>query len=122
MIEIKCTQEEKENILCALFNPDNYCFVPAECVRGVSCDECLENNIKWVIVENENYVEKLVNAVSKTIVEAFEGLTITDVDMYRLGYEKAIDDVLEILKKYNIPFHSDANYEILQLKEGVVII
>lgn len=30
---------------------------------------------------------------------------------------KAIDDVLEILKKYNVPFHGEANYDILQLKE-----
>lgn len=34
-----------------------------------------------------------------------------------LNYNKAINDVLEILKKYNVPFRSDANYEILQLKE-----
>lgn len=31
--------------------------------------------------------------------------------------DKAIDDVLEILKRYNVPFNCDANYEILQLKE-----
>ena len=31
---------------------------------------------------------------------------------------EVIDDVFEILKKYNVPFSSDANYEILQLKES----
>lgn len=31
--------------------------------------------------------------------------------------DKAIDDVLEILKRYNVQFNCDANYEILQLKE-----
>lgn len=31
---------------------------------------------------------------------------------------KAIDDVLEILKKYDVPFNADANYEILELKVG----
>lgn len=54
MIEIKCTQKEKENILCALTNPDNYCFVPADCVRGKSCEECLNEYIKWVITEGGN--------------------------------------------------------------------
>lgn len=51
MIEIKCTQKEKENILCALANPDNYCFVPTDCVRGKSCEECLNEHIKWVITD-----------------------------------------------------------------------
>lgn len=41
---------------------------------------------------DENYTERLVNAVAKTLVEALENLTITDVNMYRLGYTKAIDD------------------------------
>jgi hypothetical protein len=36
---------------------------------------------------------------------------------YDEGYNKAIDDVLKILNKYKVPIHSDANYEILQLKE-----
>ena len=31
---------------------------------------------------------------------------------------KVIDDVLKILKKYNVPFNGDANYEILELKAG----
>lgn len=79
------------------------CFLPTKCARGISCKECLESNIKWVITENndymENYAEKLVNAVAKTILEAFESLTITDVDMYRLGYEKAINDFVETVKK-----------------------
>lgn len=40
----------------------------------------------------ENYIEKLCNTVAKTLVEAFERLTIDDVNMYQLGYNKAIDD------------------------------
>ena len=88
MIEIKCTQEEKEQLINKLAWSDN-CFLPTECVIGMSCEECLDNNIKWVIAENytENYAEKLVNAVSKTIVEAFESLTNTDIDMYGIGYK-----------------------------------
>lgn len=40
----------------------------------------------------ENYIEKLCNTVAKTLVEAFERLTIDDVNMYQLGYNKGIDD------------------------------
>lgn len=44
---------------------------------------------------DENYIEKLCNTVAKTLVEAFERLTIDDVNMYQLGYNKAIDDFVE---------------------------
>ena len=43
----------------------------------------------------QNYVEKLVNTVAKNIVEAFENLTIEEVNMYKFGYNKAIDDFVE---------------------------
>lgn len=48
---------------------------------------------------DENYTERLVNAVAKTLVEALETLTIEDVNMYRLGYTKAIDDVMAKAKE-----------------------
>lgn len=48
---------------------------------------------------DENYVEKLVNVVTKKIVEAFEYLTIEDVNMYQIGYNKAIDEFAERLKE-----------------------
>ena len=44
------------------------------------------------VVENKNYIEQLVNTVAKTFVEAFENIKIEDVNMFRLGYNKAIDD------------------------------
>jgi hypothetical protein len=44
---------------------------------------------------DESYTERLVNAVAKTLVEAFENLTIEDVNMYKVGYIKAIDDFVE---------------------------
>lgn len=46
---------------------------------------------------DENYIEKLCNTVAKTLVEAFERLTIDDVNMYQLGYNKAIDDFMDRL-------------------------
>ena len=44
---------------------------------------------------DENYIEKLCNTVAKTILEVFENLSIEDVNMYQLGYNKAIDDFAE---------------------------
>ena len=50
------------------------------------------------VVENKKYIEQLVEAVSKTLVEAFENLKIEDVNMFKLGYNKAIDDFAESVK------------------------
>ena len=48
-------------------------------------------NLKKV-AENTDYIVQLVNTVAKTLVEAFENLKIEDVNMFQLGYSKAIDD------------------------------
>ena len=47
-----------------------------------------------------NYFSKLCDIVLKTIVEALESLTIEDVNMYQLGYNKAIDDFSNEIDKY----------------------
>jgi hypothetical protein len=47
---------------------------------------------------DENYVERLCNAVAKTMVEVIENLTIEDVNMYKVGYNKAIDEFVNALK------------------------
>ena len=46
------------------------------------------------------YFSKLCDIVLKTIVEALEGLTIEDINMYQLGYNKAIDDFSNEIDKY----------------------
>ena len=46
------------------------------------------------VVENKDYLAKLVNTVSKTMIEAFENLKIEDVNMFQLGYNNAIDDFI----------------------------
>ena len=46
------------------------------------------------VVENKDYIVQLVNAVAKTMIEAFKNLKIEDVNMFQLGYNKAIDDLL----------------------------
>lgn len=48
---------------------------------------------------NEN-VKKLVDTVAKTLVEAFENLSIEEVNMYQIGYNKAIDEFAEKLIKH----------------------
>ena len=44
------------------------------------------------VVENKDYIVQLVNTVAKAMIEAFENLKIEDVNMFQLGYNKAIDD------------------------------
>ena len=45
-------------------------------------------------VEIKDYIVQLVNAVTKTMIEAFENLKIEDVNMFQLVYNKAIDDFI----------------------------
>ena len=51
------------------------------------------------VVENKDYIVQLVNTVAKTMVEAFENLKIEDVNMFQLGYNKAIDDFVNVCEK-----------------------
>ena len=51
------------------------------------------------VVENKDYIVQLVNTVAKTMIEAFENLTIEDVNMFQLGYNKAIDDFVKEYKR-----------------------
>ena len=47
----------------------------------------------------KNYVEILVNTVAKTLVETFENLTIEDVNMYLLGYNQGVEELLKKTEK-----------------------
>lgn len=51
------------------------------------------------VVENKDYIVQLVNTVAKTLVGAFENLKIEDVNMFQLGYNKAIDDFAKEYKR-----------------------
>ena len=51
------------------------------------------------VVENKDYIVQLVNTVAKTMLEAFENLNIEDVNMFQLGYNKAIDDFAILMKE-----------------------
>ena len=48
-MEIKCTKEEKENIISTFSNHSLSCPF-TECGR-FDCDDCLRKNIKWIIVD-----------------------------------------------------------------------
>ena len=61
-------------------------------VIDITIDEA--EKIKTV-VENKDYIVQLVNTIEKTLIEAFENLKIEDVNMFQLGYNKAIDDFVK---------------------------
>lgn len=63
------------------------------------------------VVENKDYIVQLVNTVAKTMVEAFENLKIEDVNMFQLGYSKAIDDFVEKIELKYLGVHPDDLYE-----------
>ena len=52
------------------------------------------------VVENKEYIAQLVNTVTKAMIEAFENLKIEDVNMFQLGYSKAIDDFVQKVKEH----------------------
>ena len=50
------------------------------------------------VVENKKNIAESVNTVAKTIVEAFEKIKIEDVNMFQIGYNRALDDIVTIIK------------------------
>ncbi len=55
--------------------------------------------IETIDIEVQDYVKKLVNVVAKTMVDSFENLTIEDVNIFKLGYNKAVDDTIKAIKE-----------------------
>ena len=62
-----------------------------------------------------NYIEKLCNTIAKTTLETFENLSIEDVNMYQLGYNKAIEDFIGELQEV-IDEHG-TQYVMMYMKE-----
>ena len=71
------------------------------------------------VVENKDYIVQLVNTVAKTMIEAFENLKIEDVNMFQLGYNKAIDDFAEKMVIMMPGHRQDIERIAQQLKAGV---
>lgn len=60
MIEIKGTAFELENLFYALRNSPK-CALALACDRNVSCTECMRQNIKWMVVEDDKLQTILAN-------------------------------------------------------------
>lgn len=56
MIEIKCTEEQREILLNSSAVLDAFCDVMPQdkCDRATSCRECPRENIMWTIRGNED--------------------------------------------------------------------
>ena len=73
-------------------------------------------NIKTV-VENKDYIVQLVNTIAKTLIEAFENLKIEDVNMFQLGYNKALDDFVKFASDMPTVEEEDGEIRPMRLKE-----
>ena len=80
------------------------------------------------VVENKNYIVQLVNTVAKTLIEAFENLKIEDINMFQLGYNKAIDDFVNVCEKKSTTMYGQRYVDMRdivniaeQLKAGIEI-
>ena len=51
--------------------------------------------------ENTDCIVQLIDTAAKVMVEAFENLNIEDVNMFQLGYNKAIDDFVKLVHKHD---------------------
>lgn len=63
------------------------------------------------VVENKDYIVQLVNTAAKTMLEAFENLKIEDINMFQLGYNKAIDDFVNKINESNQGHWRPTRYE-----------
>ena len=69
------------------------------------------------VVENKDYIVQLVNTVAKTMIEAFENLKIEDVNMFQLGYNKAIDDFVNGCEKQLVTMYGQRYIDMRNIKE-----
>ena len=69
---------------------------------------------------NENYVEMLCNAVAKSILDAIENLSIEDVNMYQIGYNKAINDVCNKIDELEKKYKKQYGCEIVEMYADIV--
>ena len=78
------------------------------------------------VIENKDYIVQLLNTVVKTMIEAFENLKIEDVNMFQLGYNKALDDFVNFANTMPTVEEEDGTIRPMwleemaeQLKEGM---
>lgn len=71
---------------------------------------------------DKNHIEKLCNTVAETIVGAFEQITIDNVNMYKLGYNKAIDNMVCSLIKNSTTEEIDGKICLIVTEERIKIV
>ena len=69
------------------------------------------------VVENKDYIVQLVNVIAKTLIEAFENLKIEDVNMFQLGYNKALDDFVKFASDMPTVEEEDGEIRPMRLEE-----
>lgn len=93
MIEIKCTESEREHLL-NIFDENNKCPFDhnyVECHKYNTCDSCLDENIDWDIVdacEKKKYQVNVEELLSRIIeVEAKDDEEAEEIvrEMYKAG-------------------------------------
>ena len=65
-------------------------------VNDMTIDEA--KNLKKV-AENKDCIIQLIDKAVNVMIEAFENLRIEDVNMFQLGYNKAIEDFVNVCEK-----------------------
>ena len=54
MIKITCTEEKKKKLI-EIFDASDYCiFADRPCYSHFDCKTCVETNIQWEILKNNN--------------------------------------------------------------------
>lgn len=69
---------------------------------------------------DENYMERLANAVAKTILDVIENLSVEDVNMYQICYNKAINDVCNKIDELEKKYTEQYGCEIVEMYADVV--
>ena len=74
----------------------------SECDKFSACLKCAEEHeqlAEWLEelkeYKNKNPYQKYVDNIANTLVDAIKNLSIEDINMYKIGYNKAIYDLLE---------------------------
>lgn len=82
-------------------------------------DDCIEDGryherlAEWLEelkeYKNKNPYQKYVDNIANTLVDAIKNLSIEDINMYKIGYNKAIDDFKKILTIEKIKEYAESD-------------
>ena len=69
------------------------------------------------VFENKDNITKLVNTFVNTMIDVFENLKIEDVNIFQLGYNKALDDFVKFASTMPTVEQKDETIRPMWLKE-----